>query len=324
MRFEFFVSIPILILGLSGSAEARPSYATDTGNSCSGCHDNHLTGRMEVTDEDTTIDLGTQLNGKVRGPLRTFVVQAGSTVKMSVNVLDGTEEFAVQLKRLETPGQEMSVDNFLVWAEDDLAENTWTRQEVDNPPYFTKDDGANGGLPAVEAGIFTFDLFVASGTPPDVYDLEFAAAGRSTADGTWYQDEHFYLEVLDPAEQLAGCSFPADAVDQFESEFFNEFDPSLLDTNLCVQQCTSFRRGCNSASQAANRCVRGAASSFSAADGQDCKDEFDSGAEQRDCLQGVKDERGDLSNLLREDKLAARDSCTAVWNSCRDSCDGPR
>jgi hypothetical protein len=324
MRLEIFISMLVVIFGLSGSAQARPSYATDTGNSCSGCHDNHLTGRMEVTGEDTTIDLGTQLNDKVRGPLKAFVVEAGRTVSMSINVLDGTEKFGVQLKRLETSGQEVSLDNFLIWVGDNAVENPWTRQEVENPPYFTKDDGANGGLPAVEAGIFTFDLFVASGTPPDVYDLELAVAGNSVGDGKWYQDEHFYLEVLDPTEQYVGCSFPIDAAGQFESDFFDAFDPSLLDRNLCRQQCTAFRRGCNNTSQAANRCVRGAASSFSAADAQGCKAEFGNDTEQRGCLRIVNDERHDLSNLLREDKQSAGDSCTAAWEACRSSCDGPR
>jgi hypothetical protein len=197
-RLEIISALAALSLGLAGSAQAKPAWATSNGNSCrDGCHENVLSGRMEVTGQDTMLDLGTQLDGKVRGSLKTFIVEAGNTVTLMVDVLNGTEKFAVQLKRLEKSGQEVSLDNFLVWLENNTPENPWTRQEVTNPPYFTKDDGANGGLPAGEAGVFTFDLFVASGTPPDVYDLEFAVAGRSSGDG-WYQDEHFYLEVLGP------------------------------------------------------------------------------------------------------------------------------
>ena len=199
MKLEIFVSVVALSLGLAGSAQARPGWATTNGNSCrDGCHENVMSGRMSVTGEDAILDLGTQLNGKTRGPLKTFVVQAGSSVTMAVEVLDGTEKFAVQLKRLEKPGQEISLENFLVWLENNVPENSWTHQEVENPPYFTKDNGENGGIPADGAGVFTFDLFVASGTPPDVYDLEFATAGKSSADGRWYQDEHFYVEVLGP------------------------------------------------------------------------------------------------------------------------------
>ena len=190
----------VLQFGLATAAQARPSFATENGNSCrDGCHANEQVGRMSVTGEDTTLDLGTQLDGNMRGPLKTFVTMPGEIVTLQVEVLDGSPVFAVQLKRLETGGQLNDLGNFLVWTEANDGLNPWTLQEVTNPPYFTKDDGSNGGLDPSEAGIFSFDLEVDVSTPPDVYDLEFAVAGGAM---NWYQDEHFYLEVPEPDPAL--------------------------------------------------------------------------------------------------------------------------
>jgi hypothetical protein len=149
---------------------------------------------MQVVGEDGLLDIGTQLDGRVRGALKTFNVLPGSTAILSMEVLNGDALFAVQIKRLEKSGQLNDVANFLTWAEDNLQSNTWTRQEITNPPYFTKDNGSDGGLPADQAGVFSFGLFVDATTPADVYDLEFAVAG--VTDGLFYQDQHFYLNVI--------------------------------------------------------------------------------------------------------------------------------
>lgn len=201
MRAWMIAAAVVFIVPLAGPASARPSFAQTNGNSCrSACHGNEMHGRMEVVDADTLLDLGVQLDGKVRGPLKTFIAEVGSTVTLSVEVLDGFEVFAAELKRLEKPGQAIDVNNFLIWMEDNLPGNPWTDQDAAaNPVYFTKDNGSNGGLPASAAGVFTFDLFVDPSTPVDVYDLEFAAAGRSfsvPAEDLWYQDEHFYIQVV--------------------------------------------------------------------------------------------------------------------------------
>ena len=207
MKLELIVAIVVLGLAPAGVAGAKPSWATTNDNSCkgSGCHSELLSDpdRMDVIDADELVDLGTQLDGKQRGPLNTFWVDPGTTVTLSMEVLDGSDKFAVQLKRLEKPGQENDLSNFLIWMEDNLGGNVWTRQEVANPPYFTKDNGNNGGLPPEDAGVFTFDLLVNADTPPDFYDLEFAVAGKEG--GLWYEDEHFYLEVLpEPSPALLG------------------------------------------------------------------------------------------------------------------------
>lgn len=189
-------------VGWSGVAAAKPSFAIDNGNSCkdNGCHITVETGRMQVIGTDGVLDLGTQLDGKVRGALQLFQVDPGNTVTLSMQVLDGNDVFAVQFKRLEKPGQLNDLTNFMTWMEDNLPSNPWTLQENTNPPYFTKDNGNDGGLAGSAAGPFSFDLFVDAATPPDVYDLEFAVAG-TTGGGEvkYYQDEHFYLQVPEPA-----------------------------------------------------------------------------------------------------------------------------
>jgi hypothetical protein len=151
---------------------------------------------MQVVGEDGLLNIGTQLDGKVRGAVKTFNVLPGSTATLSMEVLNGDALFAVQLKRLEKSGQLNDVGNFISWMEDNLPSNSWTLQEVLNPPYFTKDNENDGGLPADQAGVFSFDLFVDATTPADVYDLEFSVGGRTSADEPFYQDEHFYLNVI--------------------------------------------------------------------------------------------------------------------------------
>jgi hypothetical protein len=152
---------------------------------------------MEVTPTGLAVDLGTQLDGKMRGPLTTYQAAPGDTVSLEVTVLNGDATYAVQLKRLETPGQFNSASNFLDWAEANAGDNPWTLQEVTNPPYFTKDDGSNGGIPWGGSLIsYMFDLFIDPSTPADFYDLEFAVAGKFDTNVRWYQDEHFYLQVV--------------------------------------------------------------------------------------------------------------------------------
>lgn len=184
-------------LGWAEVASAKPSFAITNGNSCRNtCHVNVETGRMQVVGQDDLLDIGTQLDGAIRGSRKVFQVLPGNTVTMSVEVLNGDALFALQLKRLEMAGQLNSLANFMTWLEDNTVGNPWTLQEDTNPPYFTKDDGNNGGLQAAAAGIFSFDLFIDAATPPDVYDVEFAIAGMDATEQLYYQDEHFYVEVV--------------------------------------------------------------------------------------------------------------------------------
>jgi hypothetical protein len=191
------IVICVIVLGpsLAAVVHGRPSYATSHNNNCSDCHTNGVTGRMEVTGEDSLLDLGTQLDGKIRGPLKTFKAVPGGVVTLSVRVLDGNDRFAVQLKDFEKPARRYSPNNLLLWSPANASDNIWTRQQVGNPPYFTKDNGANGGMPgSLSPATYTFDLLVESGTPLDVYELVFAVPGLRGGVRV-YQEEHFYLEV---------------------------------------------------------------------------------------------------------------------------------
>lgn len=196
------VLVTLICAGLSivlvQEVRGKPSWATTEGNGCmwSGCHSSAQAGRMEVTNGATTVDLGTQLNGSTRGPLKTYLVEPGDVVTLSAHVTNGTSKYATQLKDLEKGGQLVNQNNHLIWNAANDPGNVWTRQEVSNPPYFTKDAGDDKGISWAGTPVtYTFDLQIDVSTPPDVYDLVLATAGQSD---DWYQEEHFYLEVLCP------------------------------------------------------------------------------------------------------------------------------
>jgi hypothetical protein len=191
------ITLFVLSMPLTNVVQGRPSFATSRNNNCAACHTSAATGKLEVAGEDSLTDLGTQLDGSVRGPLKTFKAVPGQIVTLALRVLDGRDRFAVQIKDFEKRGRRSDASHLLIWSPANDTDNVWTRQEVTNPPYFTKDNGANGGLPGSVAPItYTFDLLVEPGTPLDVYELVFAVAGRRGA--RVYQEERFYLEVLSP------------------------------------------------------------------------------------------------------------------------------
>ncbi|MCP4611523.1 MAG: hypothetical protein GY845_22660 [Planctomycetes bacterium] len=191
--------VNVIGIVLAGTVQGRPSYATNRDNNCNACHTSEVTGRMEVTGEDSLTNLGIQLDGSVRGPLKTYKAAPGQVITLSVSVLDGKDVFAVQIKDFEKPARRNNSNNLLIWSPVNNADNTWNRQEVSNPPYFTRDNGNNAGLSGSISPItYTFDLLIELGTPVDVYELVFAAPGRTSGLGTVYQEEHFYIEVVSP------------------------------------------------------------------------------------------------------------------------------
>lgn len=76
----------VCVLGtiIAGTAHGKP----DWGINCASCHD-PATGRIAVTAHDTTLNVGTQLDGQKHGALKTFVASPGDTVALSVNVSNG-------------------------------------------------------------------------------------------------------------------------------------------------------------------------------------------------------------------------------------------
>jgi hypothetical protein len=191
--------VNVIGIVLAGTVQGRPSYATTRNNNCNACHTSEVTGRVEATGEDSLTNLGAQLDGNVRGPLKTYKAAPGQVVTLSVRVLDGRDMFAVQIKDFEQPARRNNSSNLLIWSPVNDAGNIWTRQEVSNPPYFTKDNGNNAGISgSVTPVTYTFDLLIEFDTPVDVYELVFAAPGRTSGLGLVYQEEHFYIEVLSP------------------------------------------------------------------------------------------------------------------------------
>jgi hypothetical protein len=191
--------VNVIGIVLAGTVQGRPSYASTRNNNCNACHTREVTGRMEVTGEDSLTNLGTQLDGNVHGPLKTYKVAPDQVVTLSVRVIDGSDRFAVQIKNFEKPARRNDSSNLLIWSPVNNAGNIWTLQEVSNPPYFTKDNGNNNGISGSVSPItYTFDLLIEFDTPVDVYELVFAVPGRTSGLGMVYQEEHFYIEVVSP------------------------------------------------------------------------------------------------------------------------------
>jgi len=205
------LSLGVALIACLGapSLHAWPGSATTTGNSCSVCHGTaeqwggrRLSGLLAISGTTKLTDLLTQLDGQTRGPLETFDALPGTTVELSVDVLSSTDLMdeviaALQFKRLEKSGQQLSTSNFLSWTDANPDGSGWVKQDDlavppgVTDPYFTKDLTAN------QTGTFKFLLGVNSETPVDVYDLEFAIAGVDGG-GLFYSGKHFYIAVIAP------------------------------------------------------------------------------------------------------------------------------
>ena len=161
----------------AGAVRATPSQ----GANCAMCHTTVATGRFEVALYDATLDLGTQLDGNVRGALKTFVAAPGATRRLSVNVQNASGPAYLVISGFSGGGQDISQANHLQYRGDPA----WTSRGAGS--YFTKS--------VISTGIDGFDLTVNVGTPDDVYDLTFAMAGSDNS-GAWCQQVHFYIQVV--------------------------------------------------------------------------------------------------------------------------------
>jgi len=178
------------IVATTDVAHAFPSL----GGSCDTCHGPSgggtvRDGALQVTGEKL-LDLGTQLDGNQRGELQTFTAMAGDTVALTVDVLDGSEDYAVELKGLDSGGQKNSQSNTLAGYTPDPS---WTAQQ--GGAYYTTAPTSWDG----NTDQLVFNLTLAPDTPIDVYDLEFAVAGTPK----FYADQHFYLEVVPVPEPVS-------------------------------------------------------------------------------------------------------------------------
>jgi len=155
-----------------------------------------VSGLIAVSGFSKRADLGTQLDAKIRGALKTVETVAGGTATLSVDVvslagLDSNANYSLQVKRLEKSGQQMSLTNFLAWTDANAVDSGWIKHGTKDP-YFTKDVTGSG------VGTYKFNLKLGAETPIDVYDVEFAVAGKDDT-GLFYLDEHYYLAVIRPA-----------------------------------------------------------------------------------------------------------------------------
>jgi len=197
------VALTACLMMTSGVAFALPSF----GESCSGCHGTNVgwtnPNKMEVSAFDAMLDIGTQIDGKTRGPLSTYNAQPGDTVTLQMTVTDNSQKYGVQLKRLYKSGQQVSASNFLTSPMYGVGSvPPWVDNggdPVNGPQWFYQ-----GPISAGVGSVYNFDLILDPGTPLDVYDLEFAIAGGSGfTPSSWYQDEHFYLNVIPEPSTLA-------------------------------------------------------------------------------------------------------------------------
>ncbi len=210
--------------------QGRPDYAVSSGNNCSACHTSTVSGRMEISGTDLLTDLAIQLDGQAQGPLKTFRVSPGQILTVPIRVLNGSDKFAIQIKGFEKKALRHDTFHGLIWSPANSDDNHWTKQQKNNPPYFTKDNGANGGLTgSPESSTYFFDLLIEPNTPLDIYELVAAVPGKRNGVKV-YQEERFYLEVLSPydldGDSKIDCSDICALVDQWHKDYARyDFSP---------------------------------------------------------------------------------------------------
>lgn len=192
------ITIGSLLLLMTAISSSTALAFPNRGANCTSCHDSIRTDRMQVTPQALQIDLGTQLDGSVNGPLNTFTVDPGNTVLLSMDILNGSGKWSAVLKQFEKGGQELSQSNILAWSQSGNA--GWTSYSG-GTPYLATTEREDTGSQSL-----TFSLTVDANTPPDTYELVFAIAGKSS--GMYAQEEAFYLEVAGAAPTTwAGYEF---------------------------------------------------------------------------------------------------------------------
>lgn len=159
------------------------------GPTCVGCHQ-PATERMEVLNFDAILDPGT-------GPLKTFIVEPGSTVQLTARVLNGANAFGVRLRDLgrdgvNNPSNQISFVPDPIWIE-------WGMP----PFYITSEAGQPWSGTPVD---WDFNMLVSADTPPDFYRFDFAVSG---SDGNrWTQSEAFYVMVVPEPSLMALTVLP--------------------------------------------------------------------------------------------------------------------
>ncbi len=202
------------------TAQGKPGF----GVSCSSCHTTPRNG-MVIVDYDTLTNLG-------QGDRKTFTVEAGKSVSLSLNVTDGHDKYAVVLKDLEKKGVQVNNMDQLVFTPD----AGWVNYSSMNPPYYASTSSRHEWSGVTKP--YSFTLQVDSSTPSDFYALRFELAGKSG--GRWSQQEEFYLHVL-PAAPVSGNG------DIDGDGDVNMCDFSLLASNWLNSGCSPENSYCSKA-----------------------------------------------------------------------------
>ncbi len=197
-----FVAI-LTMVAFCDVVQARPGYGGNA-DSCKGCHgsggQSNRPGALEVTGEGL-LNLD-DLNGtnSDRGDLQFFSVEPGGSIDLTMNVLDGTDVYAVQIKRFGEAGVlDPAGSNFLTGYADDSA-STWYALEPASGPadtFFTNIPGFGTGTAwtGEPDDPYAFTLTLDANTQVDTYDLQYAVAGRTDGYVNFYEDQHFYVVV---------------------------------------------------------------------------------------------------------------------------------
>jgi len=186
-RLATLTTVFCMTWSLVGSAAAEPVW----GGNCLSCHNVLLNDRIEVFNEDGSVDPNESGTGAPdRGVAPFFSAPAGITTNLEAVVLGLSlnDTYAVEIKRFRQAGVEFNGE-LLYTGDCDWPE--WGEQaHYYSEPFQTYHWGED---PAT----FEFGLQVELDADHDYYDLVFAVAGRLDATGElFYAEQHFYLQVV--------------------------------------------------------------------------------------------------------------------------------
>ena len=177
-----------------------------TGADCAGCHSGLRDNSIAVTNFDGLINLNdvNLATATDRGLLKYYEVVRGTTLTLSFDVLDGSNNYAISLNGFDTGGVMNNVSNKLIYTPD----STWFAQTDGDTglAYYTMDagDGDSGIDWGGATTSYTFDLFVDGATPLDTYELQVGIGGRRTpTPRSWFDNEFFYVRVVDAVPEPA-------------------------------------------------------------------------------------------------------------------------
>ncbi len=173
------------LIAAAGEVQANPT----SGANCAGCHDEaDRPGAMELTNYDGMLSVD-GVNGGTA--LKYFEVARGSSVPLSLNVLNGADVYGVALNGLTDLG--VINGTALDYVADDSG--SWTARNRNGFYYYAGAFDWNSETP------FTFNLTVSDTSPLDTYELGFQVAGLES--NMWSGGERFYLRVVEAVPEPA-------------------------------------------------------------------------------------------------------------------------